>query len=107
MALLDRLSAEIEKKRPRMQKTKVLFQLDNALCHKFMKTVVKLNKLSFELLLHPSYSPDLAACDYWLFTGLEKMLQGKRFSSNEEVIVETEAYFKSKDESFYKKASKS
>ena len=31
------------------------------------------------------------------------MLQGKRFCSNEEVIAETEAYFGSKDESFYKK----
>ena len=31
----------------------------------------------------------------------EKMLQGKRFGSNEEVIPETEAYFESIDESFY------
>ena len=31
------------------------------------------------------------------------MLQGKRFGSNEEVIGETEAYFKAKDKSFYKK----
>ena len=31
------------------------------------------------------------------------MLQGKRFDSNEEVIAETEVYFESKDESFYKK----
>ena len=31
------------------------------------------------------------------------MLQGKRFGSNEEVVSETEAYFESKDKSFYKK----
>ena len=31
------------------------------------------------------------------------MSQEKRFGSNEEVIAETEAYFESKDESFYKK----
>ena len=31
------------------------------------------------------------------------MLQGKRFGCNEGVITETEAYFESKDESFYKK----
>ena len=30
------------------------------------------------------------------------MLQGKIFSSNEEVIAETEAYFEAKDKSFYK-----
>ena len=65
--------------------------------------MVKLNELSFELLPHSSYRPDLAAGDYWLFADLKKMLQGKRFGSNEEVIAETEAYFESKDESFYKK----
>ena len=37
----------------------------------------------------------------------KKMHQGKRFGSNEHVIAKTEAYFESKDESFYKKASKS
>ena len=31
------------------------------------------------------------------------MLQGKKFGSDEEVIAETEAYFKSKDDTFYKK----
>ena len=31
------------------------------------------------------------------------MLQGEIFSSNEEVIAETEVYFESKDEPFYKK----
>ena len=35
------------------------------------------------------------------------MLQGKRFGTNEEVIADTETYFESKDEPFYKKASKS
>ena len=34
------------------------------------------------------------------------MLQGKGFGSNEEVIAETEAYFESKEESFYKKGIK-
>ena len=103
MAFLDRLGAEIKKKRPHMQKKKVLFHQDNALCYKSMKTMVKLKELSFKLLPHPPYSPDLAPSDYWLFADLNKMLQGKRFVSNEEVITETEAYFDSKDESFYKK----
>ena len=42
-----------------------------------MKTMVKLNELSFELLLHPPCSPDLALSDYWLFSDLKKMLQEK------------------------------
>ena len=68
-----------------------------------MKTMVKLNKLSFELLPHPPYSPDLSPSNYWLSADLKKMLQGKRFGSNEEVIAEIEVYFESRDESFYKK----
>ena len=59
MALLDRLNTKIKKKRPHMQKKKVLFHQDNAPCHKSMKTMVKLYESSFELLPHPPYSPDL------------------------------------------------
>ena len=103
-ALLDRLSAEIKKKRPHMQKTKDLFHQDNASCHKSMKTIVKLNELNFELLPHPPYSTYLTPSDYWLFADLEAMLQGKKICSNEEVIAETGVYFQSKDESFYKKS---
>ena len=105
MASLDRLSAEIKKKQPHMQK-KVLFHKNNAPCHKSMKTMVELNALNFELLPHPPYSPNLAPSDYWLFADLKKMLQGMRFVSNEEVIAETEVYFGSKDELFYKKGIK-
>ena len=85
-----------------MQK-KVLFHQDNAPCHKSMKTMVKLNELSFELLPDAPYSPKLAPSDYWLFADMIKMLQGKRLGSNEEMIAETEAYFESRDGSFYKK----
>ena len=35
------------------------------------------------------------------------MLQGKRFSSDDKVIAETEAYFEAKDKSFYKKGIES
>ena len=65
--------------------------------------MVKLDELHFELLLHPLYSPDLSPSNYWLFTDLKRMLQRKRFSSNEEVILETEAYFEAKYKLFYKK----
>ena len=69
-----------------MRKKKVFFHQDNAPCHKM---IAKLD----ELLLHQPYSPDLAPSDYWLLADLKRMLQGKRFSSNVEVISETEAYF--------------
>ena len=67
-----------------------------------MKTMAKLSELGYELLPHSSYSPDLAPSDNWPFADLKKMLQGKRFGSNEEVIAETEVNFKAQDKSFYK-----
>ena len=45
-----------------------------------------MRKLRFELLSHPPYYLDLARSDYSLFTDFKKMLQGKRFGSNAEVI---------------------
>ena len=44
MALLDRLSSEIKKKQPHMQKKKMMFRQGNAPCNKSMKTMVKLNE---------------------------------------------------------------
>ena len=59
--------------------------------------MAKLHELHFELFSHPLYSPDLASRDYWLFADLKRMLWGKRFGSNEDVISETEAYIEAKD----------
>ena len=65
--------------------------------------MAKLHELHFKLLLHQLYSPDLAPSNYRLFADLKRMLQGKRFGSNEELISETETYFEAKDKLFYKK----
>ena len=86
-----------------MKKKKVLFNQDNTPCHKLIATMIKLHEFLFELLLHLPYSPDLAPSDYSLFADLKRMLQGKRFGSNEEVISKTEMYFEAKDKLFYKK----
>ena len=72
---------------------KVFFHQDNTLCYKLITTMAKLHELHFKFLPHPPYSPDLAPSDSWLFADLKRMLQGKRFGSNEEVTSETEAYF--------------
>ena len=56
-----------------------------------------------ELLPHLPYSPDQGPRYYWLFADLKRMLQRKRFGSNEEVISETEPYFEAKDKLLYKK----
>ncbi|KYM94870.1 hypothetical protein ALC62_14465, partial [Cyphomyrmex costatus] len=55
---------------------------------------------------HSPYSLDLALCDFFLFSNLEKCLGGKRFTLNEEVIAETEAYFAEFDKSYFSKRLK-
>ena len=40
-------------------------------------------------LLHPSYSPDLAPCIFFLFPQMKKVLKGKHFAGVEEVKKET------------------
>ena len=87
------------------RKKKMPFHQDNVPCHKLITMMAKLHELHFELLLHLSYSPNLAPSNYWLFADLKRMLQGKRLNSNEEVILDTEAYFEAKDK-FYKKGIK-
>ena len=78
------------------EEEKVLFHQDNSL------SITKLHELHFKLLLHPPYSLDLAPSDNWLFVDLKRMLQGKRFGSNEEAKLKTEAYFEAKYKSFNK-----
>jgi len=39
--------------------------------------------------------------DFFLFPNMKKWLGGKRFTSNEEVIAETEAYFAKFDKSYF------
>ena len=63
----------------------------------------QLYELNFKLLPDSFYSPDLASSYYLLFVDLKRLLQGKVFGSNEEVISETETYFEAKDKLFYKK----
>jgi [histone H3]-lysine36 N-dimethyltransferase SETMAR len=52
----------------------------------------RIARISYELLPHPPYSPDLTPMDLFLFTDLKRMLVGKKFSTNQEVITETEAF---------------
>ena len=61
-----------------------------------LKTMAKMHKLDLELLSHTPYSPDPAPSKHHLFSELKKKIRGNKFGSDEEVIVETEAYFEGK-----------
>jgi [histone H3]-lysine36 N-dimethyltransferase SETMAR len=89
------------KKRRHLKKKKMLFHQNNPLVHKSIKTTAKLHELGYKLLPPPPYSPDLAPVTI-LLANLKRMLSGKKFSTNEEAIVEIEAYFEAMSKSYYK-----
>lgn len=99
--VLEQFDKNLKEKRPHLARKKVLFHHDNAPAHSSAIATAKLVELRYELLPHPPYSPDLAPSDFFLFPNLKKWLGGKRFTSNEEVISETEAYFAEFDESYF------
>ena len=82
----------------------MLLHQENAPRQKSIAMMAKLHELLFEFLPYPPYSPDLTPSDFWLFADLKRMLHGKSFGSNEEVISETETDLETKDKSFNKKA---
>jgi hypothetical protein len=58
----------------------ILFLQDSAAPHKMAIMHQKLADLHFEVLKHPTYSPDVASLDYCLFPNLKKHLKGWKFS---------------------------
>ena len=63
--------------------------------------MAKFHELRYELLPLPPYSPDLAPSDYFLFSNLKKWLGGKRFYSNDEIILQTNTYFEYLEKSYF------
>jgi len=58
---------------------------DNAPAHRAVTTNEFLEKHNILSLPHPSYSPDLAPCNFFLFPQLKKTMKGRRFDYIEEI----------------------
>lgn len=101
---LDKLNDFLKQKRPELVNRKgVVFHQDNARLHTSLVTRQKLLELGWDILPHPAYSPDLAPSDYYLFQSLQNFLDGKTFTSNEEVKTHLDQFFASKDQKFYER----
>ena len=80
---LQKLSA-IAQKRPELINRKgVVFHHDNARPHTSLVIRQKLLQHCWNVLPHPSYSPDLALSDFHLFRSLQNSLNGKTFASED------------------------
>ncbi|GFY01708.1 histone-lysine N-methyltransferase SETMAR [Trichonephila clavipes] len=101
---LNKLNDALQQKRSELINRKgVVFHQDNARPHTSLVTRQKLLQLKWDTMPHPPYSPDLAPLECYLFRSLQNFLDGKTFTSNEEVKNHLNQFFASKDQKFYKR----
>ena len=101
---LGKLNDALQQKRSELINRKgVVFHQNKARPHTSLVTRQKLLQLEWDTMLHPPYSPDLAPSDYYLFRSLQNFLDGKTFTSNEEVKNLLDQFFASKDQKFYER----
>jgi hypothetical protein len=62
---------------------------DKVPAHHSVLFKVHLTKQEVTVLPYPSYSPELAICDFFFFPPLKGKLCGRRFQSAEEIVTAT------------------
>ncbi|PNF23181.1 hypothetical protein B7P43_G02737 [Cryptotermes secundus] len=88
------------KRRGLLSKGVVLLH-DNARPHTAAHTAETLQKLKFDVMAHPPYSPDLAPSDYHLFGPLKEALRGRRFTSDQEVKEAVHVWLATQPKTFF------
>ena len=61
------------------------FHQDNAPVHNSILVTDYLTKIRIKTVTQPTYSSDLAPCDFWLFPKLKEKLRGSRYERIEEI----------------------
>ncbi|XP_014486230.1 PREDICTED: histone-lysine N-methyltransferase SETMAR-like [Dinoponera quadriceps] len=100
-SLLERLDEEIAKKRPYLEKERVLLHQDDVQVPTSAIAMAKLHELGYELLPHPPYSPDLAPCSFFLFSNMKNWLTGKTFTTVDEMTAAVNDYFAGFDQTYF------
>ncbi len=80
--LLLQLQQHIRMKRLRLKHRWILHH-DNATTHLQNRGSLAAQKI--DVMRHYPYSPDLALCDFWLFSALKKLLRHCQFSSDNRI----------------------
>jgi len=89
--VLRRLRENVRCKRPEMWKNgDWLLHHNNAPAHTSLVVREFLTKSNMTTVLHASYSPDLAPCDFYVLPEMKLRLKGRRFISIEEIQAESQ-----------------
>jgi histone-lysine N-methyltransferase SETMAR len=80
LEVLTRLRESVRRKRPGLWPDKWILHHDNAAAHDALRVCKFLAKNSITKIDHPTYSPDLAPCDFWLFPKLKNAPKRQRFA---------------------------
>jgi hypothetical protein len=70
---------KLRRKRPELWPNYWILHHDNAPANKALSVKQFLAKKSIIEMRHPSYPPDFAPNDFWLFLKLKSALKGRRF----------------------------
>jgi transposase len=84
------LRENIQRKRPDLLCAKNWILHDNALCHRALLVREFLTNYNILLLPHPSYSPDLATANFFLFSKVKMQLKGRHFHITAEIQCESQ-----------------
>jgi histone-lysine N-methyltransferase SETMAR len=86
----------------RGQQIKIVFLHDNARPHTAKITKAELEKYNWQVIPHAPYSPHLAPSDYWLFSNLQRFLDGKTFDDEDDLRKDLTDFFASQPATFWK-----
>ena len=82
----------VKNRRPKTGTRGLLLHQDNAPAHTAGRTADFFREQHVTNLSHPPYSPDLAPCDFFLFTRIKNSLRGHHFQSPEDAVLAFEEH---------------
>ena len=99
--LTDRLKPPIRSKRRGLLLKGIVLLHENARPHNAAHTAETFQKLKFEVMGHPTYSPDLVPSINYLFRPLEEALRGRQFTSDQKVKEPVRAWIPAQPKTFF------
>lgn len=99
--VLNDLKAALHRKRPELKAERFILLHDNARPHCSVATMEIFTQFKWEILKHPTFSPDLTPSDFWLFPKLKKSLDGQRFTTDKDVKLAVNSFFRNQSPEFY------